>query len=312
MTFNIVTIYSSLQTDLIPVIKEFHQWLMHSKNYSINTTEAYLYDIKCFFEFLHKVNGELVKIEDLLAADYSTFRGWLAARKLRKLSAISNARAISAIRRFYKYMEKFHQLSNSSLALLETAKKKQPLPKALSNESIKELLGNVKDNIPWIKARNTALILLLYGTGLRISEALNIKKEEFNSSTLKIVGKGKKERIVPILPIIQTAVESYIKLCPFFVTKNETFLFLGKNGQKLSRNNFAGYLAKLRNISNDTTKASAHSFRHSFATHLLTAGVNLRSIQELLGHNNLATTERYTKLETSKLADLHKKFHPHS
>jgi integrase/recombinase XerC len=186
------------------------------------------------------------------------------------------------------------------------------LPRALSKEAAKEISSSIdlSDNEPWIIARDTAVILLLYGCGLRISEALNLKYNETPlTNSLKIKGKGDKFRVIPILTIAREAVENYMKLLPFTLNNNDN-IFRGVRGGSLNPRSIQLVMKLIREKLGIASNATPHSLRHSFATHLLISGADLRSIQELLGHASLSTTQIYTSVDSSHLMDVYSKTHP--
>jgi integrase/recombinase XerC len=186
------------------------------------------------------------------------------------------------------------------------------LPRALSKEAAKEISQSIDltDNEPWVIARDTAVILLLYGCGLRISEALSLKYSEMPlTDTLKIQGKGDKFRIIPILQIAREAVENYLNTLPFTLNGNDN-IFRGVRGGSLNPRSIQLVMKLIREKLGIASNATPHSLRHSFATHLLTSGADLRSIQELLGHSSLSTTQIYTSVDSSRLMDVYSKTHP--
>jgi integrase/recombinase XerC len=196
--------------------------------------------------------------------------------------------------------------------ITKAPKFQKKLPRALSKEAAKEISQSIDltDNEPWVIARDTAVILLLYGSGLRISEALSLKYSEMPlTDTLKIQGKGDKFRIIPILQIAREAVENYLNTLPFTLNGNDN-IFRGVRGGSLNPRSIQLVMKLIREKLGIASNATPHSLRHSFATHLLTSGADLRSIQELLGHSSLSTTQIYTSVDSSRLMDVYSKTHP--
>lgn len=242
-------------------------------------------------------------LENLEVTD---FRSWVASRKQKDFSQTSNARAISSLRSFYKFLEKEKILKNEAISAIRISSRGRKLPKALSFE---EALMVIVDDNPetWVERRDKALLLLLYGCGLRISEALDLNFNALeNTKTLIVKGKGNKERIVPLLKEVKEAVDDYKKALPF----SGEALFYGEKGKRLRPEIIQKKLREMRVTHNLPDYATPHSLRHSFATHLLSDGADLRSIQELLGHESLASTEKYTHIDAKRLTEGYKKTHP--
>jgi integrase/recombinase XerC len=292
---------------LSKIITGWLQWLKVSKGFSQNTISAYSSDFFDLLTFIEKFHSEKVKLNHLLSLQHFDIRSWLSQRVMNKISARSNARAVSSIKNYFRYIKKHHDLTNEEVFNVNVRVKQKKLPKSISFEEIQEVIKSVDDvtRIDWIKQRNVSLFYLLYGCGLRISEALNLKLNEINNQSIKILGKGKKERIMTVIPIVYDEIQKYINICPFFTGENN-YLFLNRTGAKLCRTTVASYLNTLRKRFN--FNITPHTFRHSFATHLLQNGINIRQIQELLGHSSLASTEIYTKMDTKSLIEKYQKF----
>ena len=240
-------------------------------------------------------------------------RSWLSFRYSRGVSARSNARALSVIRSFFKYVKNNHGIDNKNVFSLSRPIQRRTLPRALSIPDIKTLVEKMKlstlDDEPWVIKREIAIIALLYGAGLRISEALNLIVNDVNSENLIITGKGGKQRQVFILPVVKECIQDYVKSCPYLgINNDEEYLFLGIRGKKLGRTYVANRLQKIRRMLNLPEILSPHAFRHSFATHLLQRDVDVRSIQELLGHSSLETTQIYTHLNYQDVFNMYKNF----
>lgn len=288
--------------------------LAGERRLSPKTVEAYQRDIGDFLSFLTAHLQTALSLETLSTAQVTDFRAYLAHRRRgnRSLSAASIGRHLSALRTFYRYLERRWDIRNDALALIKGPRAKRPLPKALSVEGAKLMVSDAKlaDHVPWIEARNTAVMTLLYGAGLRISEALSLTQAQMPlSDALSLSGKGGKVRRVPILPIVTEAVERYRALCPF-VLDADAPIFRGARGGVLNPRIIQAEMQKLRVAFGLPDSATPHALRHSFATHLLAGGGDLRTIQQLLGHASLSTTQRYTDVDASALTRIHKAAHP--
>jgi integrase/recombinase XerC len=224
----------------------------------------------------------------------------------------SNARALSTVKSFFRYLEKDTGMENAAVFHIRSPKIKKSIPKALAEGQAEQALGEIKtmSKEEWINKRNLALLTLIYGCGLRISEALSLNYKDFpKGDSITILGKGNKQRAVPVLPVVKAAIEEYVAACPYpFEAK--TPLFLGSRGGALDPAIFQRELRKLRTALGLPESTTPHAFRHSFATHLLSAGGDLRSIQELLGHASLSTTQRYTHVDKERLMNAYKNAHP--
>jgi len=298
-----------LRTDnaLYDIISDWIAFLKDEKRYSKNTIEAYLSDISIFFNFLAEHNSIKVCAKLLKSLELSDFRAFSAGISGKRV-ATSRARTISSLKSFYKYCEKNNLLKNENIFLLRAPKLPKTLPKALSVDNVDEVILNIKwveqaKKMPetWIILRDTALIELIYATGLRVSEALGLKVSDINSSlVLKIKGKGGKERMAPLLAPIYKNLKELIAICPF-CTDKDSYIFYGKQGKRLDPAVFQKTVRSVRTSLGLPDNTSPHSFRHSFATHLLENSGDLRTIQELLGHASLSTTQRYTKVDSRRI-----------
>lgn len=292
---------------------EWINWLAHEKNYARNTVEAYQSDVIIFFTFMHKHLGEIVSWS-FLKNDVSVqdLRSWLVQQRTQNYSPTSSRRMLSSVRSFFGFLFKNYDIDIKAFTLLHTPRKQKTLPKSLTQEEALfslEQIDELSDEY-WVGLRDKALLLLMYGCGLRISEALSLRKKDFNHNDYLIVlGKRNKERKVPLLEQVHNAVKDYIAACPYAITSDGT-LFYSLTGKILSRNNFSKQLQKLRHLYNLPDHASAHAFRHSFASHLLQNNGDLRTIQELLGHQNLSSTQIYTSIDTKRLLSVYENAHP--
>ncbi|MCQ2574879.1 MAG: tyrosine recombinase XerC [Alphaproteobacteria bacterium] len=298
------------------IISEFIDYLLHTKNYSKYTAISYENDLNDFIKFLCKFTDNTPSLQDIAKTDTLTFRSWLADRSKRELSHKSTARALSSLRTFYKYLSRHKDINNEAIELISSPKVPRKLSKAIETTDVSDMHSAIKElesDVPWIAARDWALITLIFGCGLRISEALSLTNRDVANSpnSLRIIGKGNKERIVPILPAINIEIEKYIKLRPFFSTPEDK-LFRSVRGLPMSSRMAEKVIEKLRNYLRLPDYVTPHALRHTFATALLAGGADLRSLQELLGHSSLSTTQLYTKVNMSEIMDAYEHSHPRS
>ena len=279
---------------------------------SPNTLVAYRRDVLDFLSFLTIHSGNKNGASQLDSIDQVSMRSWIAENRRSGKTSRSIARQLSSVKSFYKWFAKRRGIDPTMVLITKAPKFQKKLPRALSKEAAKEISQSIDltDNEPWVIARDTAVILLLYGCGLRISEALSLKYSEMPlTDTLKIQGKGDKFRIIPILQIAREAVENYLNTLPFTLNGNDN-IFRGVRGGSLNPRSIQLVMKLIREKLGIASNATPHSLRHSFATHLLTSGADLRSIQELLGHSSLSTTQIYTSVDSSHLMDVYSKTHP--
>ncbi|WP_341788741.1 tyrosine recombinase XerC [Rickettsia endosymbiont of Lasioglossum villosulum] len=301
-----------LDTQTQELIIKWQKYLSLQKNYSNHTMISYNNDLKHFLEFMNYYNSDIVTMDYIRAADIRLMRSWLAKRKCDNFVTSSIARGLSAIKNFYKFLEKTAELHNHVVFSIKSPKKSKLLPKALSEEEVNISLDHIEEygNSQWIEIRNKALLVLIYASGLRISEALSITKLHLqNLEFIKIMGKGGKERVIPWLAIARNLITEYLEKLPYELKDDEP-IFRGKQGKKLQPPVFNRELIKLKRFYGLPERLSAHSFRHSFASHLLENGADLRSIQELLGHKSLSTTQSYTKTSIKHLETAYVTAHP--
>ncbi len=275
------------------------------------TQTAYLSDLGLFLAFLSAHTGGevgLATLRELRAAD---IRAFLAARRNDNVGSRSLARELSAIKSFFGFLEREGILSSEALATIRTPRQPRSLPKALTVLEARATIRTVDEleDTPWIAARDMAVISLLYGAGLRISEALAITRADLDASALRATGKGGKTRLVPLISQVRQAIDAYLGLCPFKPEAGEP-IFRGAKGGVLSPRLIQLRLEQLRGALGLPPTATPHALRHSFATHLLGRGGDLRAIQELLGHASLSTTQIYTAVDTERLLDAYRSAHP--
>lgn len=305
------------ESQLRYLCSQWLQWLDTVKNTSQHTWRAYQDSLVDFLRFMqvHLAQGPLTleALRDLTAPD---FRAYLRKLQEQGLQNGSIARHYSGLRNFFSYLIERGHLQNCALLTMQRPRLGQSLPKATTPDTIQDMLSYLEtfDHDAWIIARDKALCLLLYGCGLRISEALGLNQEDaqpqrLEAEGLRILGKGNKERLVPVLPIVVEAIERYRKQCPYSKKPNAP-LFYGKLGKRLQPAVFQRQIVAVRQALGLETTLTPHALRHSFATHLLSRGSDLRSIQDLLGHETLSTTSRYLSVDYEALASLYKTAHP--
>ncbi|MDH3239571.1 MAG: tyrosine recombinase XerC [Alphaproteobacteria bacterium] len=302
----------ALDPALEAAIGDWGAWLAHERRLSHHTLAAYGRDLCDFLEFATRHVGGPLTLETLAILRTADFRAWLGVRAARGLARSSTARALSTLRGFYRWLEKRDLVHNPGLASLRTPKVPQSVPKALSQSEALGAIDAASDaaKTPWVARRDVALLTLLYGAGLRIGEALGLDRRDAPTGTaFRITGKGGKERLVPLLPIVVDAIADYLDACPHALAADGP-LFVGVRGKRLQAGQVQAMVRDLRRRLGLPETATPHALRHSFATHLLAGGGDLRSIQELLGHASLSTTQRYTAVDTAHLAEVYRAAHP--
>lgn len=301
--------------DLVPVLEAWRRWLAEERRVSQNTVSAYLRDIAAFLEFLAGHLGASASLADLEALRPADFRSWLAARANEGQARTSTARALSSLRSLFGRMERDGHVNGAALAAVKSPRLPRSVPRPLDEGAAVALItaaARPAGDAPadWQARRDTAVLLLLYGCGLRIGEALSLRRSDVDSAeTLVVRGKGGKERMVPLLPVVREAVAAYVAACPHPLPADGP-LFLGKRGGPLGPRVVQAHMATLRSALGLPETATPHALRHSFATHLLQNGGDLRSIQELLGHASLSTTQRYTEVDAASLVSAYDAAHP--
>jgi len=292
------------------------RWLLAfalERDASPNTISAYERDLTQFCDFLSARNGEIAQLRHLRDVEAKTFRSFMAARRRAGSVSKSLRRTLSALRSFFRWLEAAEIMTNRAVLQVAMPKAGHGVPKPLTvKKAAQVVLPGMDTELDWVGARDHAVLLLLYGCGLRISEALSLSVREApigERDVLVVAGKGSKERMVPVLKIVRQAVEHYMELCPYPLCGDE-FLFLGVKGGPLSPRIIQLTVARLREVLGLPDSATPHALRHSFATHLLSAGADLRQIQELLGHASLSTTQIYTEVDRERLLKVYDCAHP--
>ncbi len=291
---------------------DWYNWLAHERRLSPNTLDGYARDIAGFMGFLAQHFGYAPGIGDLESLKGIDFRSYLAERGSRSLSRTSTARAISSLKSFFRFAERRAIVSNAAIVTMRPPKVPKSVPKALDETeaiAVIDVAGELSDE-PWVGKRDSAVLMLLYGCGLRIGEALNLNRADLPiNGVLRVRGKGDKERLVPVLPVVEASLRDHLAHCPFDQGADGP-MFFGVRGKRLASRAIQDKMHKLRIYLGLPETATPHALRHSFATHLLAGGGDLRTIQELLGHASLSTTQRYTDVDAARLQAVYDSTHP--
>ncbi|WP_370931404.1 tyrosine recombinase XerC [Bartonella sp. DGB1] len=290
-------------------------YLMNVSRLSSCTISAYEIDTRQFLSFLQNHKGKQITLQELELLTLVDFRAFLARRHAKGINANSQRRLLAALRSFFMFLDKRYFIKVPAIDLVKPPRQKKILPKILDVEKTKQLISidSQLEKAKWIELRNIAILTLLYGTGLRISEALQIRVKDLlgNEASIRITGKGGKVRILPILPIIHQLIADYKLHCPYPLIEDSP-LFVGVRGGKLHAGIVQRFVRDLRDRLQLNKSITPHALRHSFATHLLSGGADLRSIQQLLGHSSLSTTQIYTQIDMQQTKQIYKKLHPRS
>jgi integrase/recombinase XerC len=285
--------------------------LAHERRASPHTLRAYGDDVARFLGFTTGHVGGAVSDRTLAKLAPADIRAFITHRRAEGLGAGGVQRALAAIRSFYKFLAREGVLENAAPKAVKTPRVRRPLPRPLSADDARRAIDVAGEhNVEWLAARDAALLTLLYGAGLRISEALALKRGDVPmGAVLSVIGKGRKERAVPVLPVVAAALADYAAKIPFTGAPASP-LFLSRRGRPMSPREAQGLMQKLRGALGLPERATPHALRHSFATHILQGGADLRSVQELLGHSSLSTTQIYTAIDTRQLLDVYSRAHP--
>jgi integrase/recombinase XerC len=287
--------------------------MAHDLDRADNTLVAYERDLRQLLTWMERNLQRPPALADLAGLDARQFRRFLASRRQAKVGSRSLARSLSGLRTFFGWLEAENMARNRAIQQVSRPRVGYGLPKPLTVEKAAAVVdGGMAAELDWIAARDAAVLMLLYGSGLRISEALGIARRDAPTDgreVLRVVGKGARERLVPVLPVAQAAVSRYVAQCPYPLAPDGP-LFLGAKGGPLSPRIVQLRMERLRDALGLPDTATPHALRHSFATHLLSAGADLRQIQELLGHASLSTTQVYTEVDRDRLLAVYDKAHP--
>ena len=301
-------------------VGQWYDQLSAERRASPHTLAAYVHDLGAFLEFMTFHHGGPPRLADLAALKSGDFRAWLAHRTQAGLARSSTARALSVVRGFYRFLDREALAHNTAIGAIRGPRATRAVPKALAVGEMGDLLDSARTPQgetaePWVVARDVAVLTLLYGCGLRISEALGLNRRDVPTNggpageSLMVTGKGGKQRMVPLLPVVSEAVAAYVAVCPHRLASDGP-LFVGVRGGRLNARIVQRRMQSLRAQLGLPKEATPHALRHSFATHLLGAGGDLRAIQELLGHASLSTTQRYTDVDAERLLEVYTKAHP--
>ncbi len=293
---------------------DFLDWLARERRASPLTVQAYARDLGVFEAFLAAHLGGPVSLGDLARLGQPDLRAWLAAGAAAGRGNATRARQLAAVRSFFRFLARRHGVTNPAASLLGTPRARPPVPRALTPGQARAASADIGEasDTAFAQARDTALFTLLYGSGLRIAEALSLSVREAprpgEDGALRVTGKGERERIVPVLPAVRAAMDAWLALHPD--PQPDSPLFVGARGGRLNAGVAQRVLRDFRRQAGLPEHATPHALRHSFATHLLEGGADLRSIQELLGHATLSTTQRYTAVDTARLLEVWHRTHP--
>ena len=298
--------------DVLNAVDGWRRWLATEKRASEHTIRAYLGDVARFLDFVSGHLGRPPGLNDLGNLDLADFRAYLARRATGGAGAASRARGLSGIRNFFRYLDRDGILHNPAVAGLSGPKLPRSVPKPLTAADATAVLETAAElsESDWIGKRDKALFTLLYGCGLRIAEALSLNCGDLpRDGAMTVTGKGRKQRLVPVLPAVTEALGAYVAACPYPTGRDDP-LFVGARGKRLNPGVADRQMRHLRQLLGLPDTATPHALRHSFATHLLAGGADLRAIQELLGHSSLSTTQRYTEVDAEQLLAVHRDTHP--
>lgn len=294
--------------------QEFLAWLTHERRLAALSVEAYERDTRGFLNFLSGHLEGPVDFPALSGLRLADFRAWLADEARRGIGNASRSRHLSAVRSFFRWLQRRHGVSNAQIGLLQGPKTKRPLPRALSKTqavAVAQDIGELADDA-FIATRDVALFGLLYGAGLRISEALALNVRDgrlgVSEGTLVVLGKGEKQRVVPLVAVVRAGIDRLLRMQGG--REPGSALFCGVQGKRLNAGVVQRRVRDFRRLNGLPEHATPHALRHSFATHLLAGGADLRSIQELLGHASLSTTQRYTAVDEAQLLKVWRGAHP--
>ncbi|CAM1629033.1 Integrase [Bartonella apis] len=299
---------------LLSARKDWLEQLQKTRRVAKLTVEAYERDSRQFLSFLCQHLGHIPDISDLSGLRVADMRSFLAYRRNMGVGSRSLGRGLAGIRSFFNFLTRAGLADVPAARIVRTPKQPKSLPKPLNIAAALHIVDKKTqlDDEPWVASRNAAILTLCYGCGLRISEALSLTPADFsdkNATSIYVTGKGGKTRLVPVIPAVHEAIDDYLSCCPFILPPDQP-LFRGVRGGKLQRAIVERAVQQLRSSLGLPDSVTPHALRHSFATHLLSRGGDLRTIQELLGHASLSTTQIYTGVDTDRLMEVYKKAHP--
>ncbi len=290
-------------TELNNIFVNFTIFIATEKQLSKNTISSYRNDIKCFIDWFTSYTKTDINLESLKKLTLDDLRVWLSFRLSKNITHRSNARAISSMKSFFQYLSDNDILNNKAIFNLKKPRLPKLLPKAITTEQVKNLLKILENNQKnWQSARDVALFTLIFGTGMRISEAISITKKDLNHEIFYVKGKGNKMRAIPLLDIVKEKINNYLTICPFVIMDNEP-IFVSNLGNKYISRIAQKTMQNVR-IQFDLGDITPHTLRHSCATALLNSSDELQKIQRLLGHASLSTTQIYTKISKEKIISM--------
>lgn len=300
--------------ELYKTYEDWQTWLLTFRNLSKNTALSYAYDFKYFLNFLRLHNEKnkitLSLLKKLQIKDYRAWISFLNSKKM-LIGTKSLARARASIKSFFNFTILNKKIEDSMIFQLSSPKLPKNLPRPLSDNQIKNLISKIdKEKNSFVKARNKAFVIILWGTGLRISEALSLTTDDLKNNYLIILGKGNKERLIPLIPQVKKALSIWMLERSRIKLTDSKNLFINLNGKKITPRYFQKFFSRLRNELDLDISFTPHSLRHSFATHLLKNGVDLRTLQLMLGHSSLSTTQHYLKISSQFVNETYNKTHP--
>jgi integrase/recombinase XerC len=314
--------------DVAALLVAWQAWLAHERRMAARTVEAYARDVQAFLHAMAAQNGGApVCLRDMADTDLHRLRAWLATAAESGQGAATRARAVAGVRSFYHWLDRMGHAHNQAIDLLTLPKLSRRLPRPVSATESDDILGHAEtlSEDDWVNKRDKALLALLYGAGLRLGEALSITRPQWSATVergsaenahLVITGKGGKQRMVPILPFVAECVAAYCAVCPLpkeSKKRGETMaapLFIGVQGKRLNAAVAERQVRRIRHQLGLPDHLTPHALRHSFATHMLANGADLRSLQELLGHSSLSTTQLYTRIDSAQLTKTYQAHHP--
>jgi integrase/recombinase XerC len=300
-----------LADDLINAVEMWRGWLRDERRMADNTVEAYSFDVHNLLGFMGQHRGRQINLALLATLSLTDFRAWLAHSAADEIGAASRARAVAGVRSFFRWLDRSGQLHNPAIDQLKMPKSPRRLPRPVTEAQAAELVSTAPDGDEgWCGLRDEALFTLLYGAGLRLGEALGLTCSDLTrGDRITVTGKGGKQRQVPVLPVIHAAVKKYLAACPYAL-KADALAFVGVRGEALNPAVAQRRLRALRRQLGLPDSVTPHALRHSFATHLLASGADLRSLQELLGHSSLSTTQLYTQVDAQQISNTYRAAHP--
>jgi integrase/recombinase XerC len=305
-------IFETCAPDLTKALHDWREWLRTERNVSRHTLRAYIGDVGHFVTFLTEYLGKAPALTDISDAGIRDFRAWMSKKAMEGTINASRARSLSSVKNFLHWLDRQGILHNAAIKTVRSPKLPHKLPRPLHEGQAMQVLesAGLLAAEDWQGQRDCALFTLLYGCGLRIDEALSLNIGDLpRDGYIRVVGKGRKERQVPVIEIVEKVLKTYLEVCPFPAEESRA-LFLGVRGQRLNQGVAQKAMRNLRVILGLPENTTPHALRHSFATHLLQNGANLREIQELLGHASLSTTQRYTEINAAELIKIYRAAHP--